>query len=124
VTKPPPVRDTRQRRAIRHVLEIAERPLSPEEVLAAAKRRSIGLGIATVYRSIKALVDEEWLSVVEVPGRPTLYERTGKTHHHHFVCDRCERVYEIEGCDVKGRLPRGFRTRDHEVTIYGTCAYC
>jgi Fur family ferric uptake transcriptional regulator len=123
VTKAP-VRDTRQKREIRHVLENAERPLSPEEVLAAAKRRSVGLGIATVYRSIRALVNEQWLRVVEVPGCPTLYERAGKTHHHHFVCDRCERVYEVEGCDVKGRLPRGFRMRDHDVTIYGTCAFC
>jgi Fur family transcriptional regulator, ferric uptake regulator len=120
----PPARDTRQKRAIRSVLELSERPLSPDEVFAAAKRRSAGLGIATVYRALKALVDERWLSTVEVPGRPALYERAGKSHHHHFVCDRCARVYELEGCDVKARLPHGFHTRDHDVTIYGTCAAC
>ena len=120
----PPSRDTRQKRAIRHVLEHAERPLSSEEVYAGAKRRSAGLGIATVYRALKSLVEERWLNTVDVPGRPALYERAGKDHHHHFVCDRCERVYELEGCDVKARLPRGFHTRDHDVMIYGTCAAC
>ncbi|HEY4439349.1 MAG TPA: transcriptional repressor [Candidatus Elarobacter sp.] len=120
----PQGRDTRQKRAIRHVLENAEHPLSPDEVYAAAKRRSGGLGIATVYRALKSLLDEQWLRTVEVPGRPLLYERAGKSHHHHFVCDRCARVYELEGCDVKSRLPRGFHTRDHDVTIYGTCAAC
>jgi hypothetical protein len=43
-----------------------------------------------------------------VPGRPTLYERAGKTHHYHFVCDRCERVYEIEGCGCEGPLTAWF----------------
>ena len=124
VRSAPAARDTRQKRAIRAVLERAERPLSPEEILAAAQDASAGLGIATVYRTVKALIDEEWLSAVEVPGRPTLYERSGKTHHHHFVCDICARVYEIEGCDVTGTLPRGFRVRDHDVTLYGTCRTC
>ncbi len=117
-------RDTRQKRAIRAVLERAERPLTPEEILAAAQHASEGLGIATVYRTVKALVDEEWLAAVEVPGRPTLYERSGKLHHHHFVCDVCARVYEIEGCDVTATLPRGFRARDHDVTLYGICRAC
>lgn len=119
-----PVRDTRQKRAIRRVFEIAERPLSPDEILAEAQRASKGLGLATVYRAVRSLADEGFLSTVEVPGRPTLYERAGKSHHHHFVCDACGRVYEIEGCNVKARLPRGFRTRDHDVTVYGLCAAC
>jgi Fur family ferric uptake transcriptional regulator len=106
------------------VLEHADRPLSPDEILAAALPHSEGLGIATVYRSLRALVDERWLSAVEVPGRPVLYERSGKSHHHHFMCDVCARVYEIEGCDVSATLPRGFRARDHDVTIYGTCRDC
>jgi len=117
-------RDTRQKRAIRAVLERAERPLSPEEILAAAQRSSAGLGTATVYRTVKSLVEESWLAAVELPGRPTHYERAGKSHHHHFACDACARVYEIEGCTVTPSLPRGFRVRDHEVTLYGICRAC
>jgi Fur family ferric uptake transcriptional regulator len=119
-----PVRDTRQKRAIRRVFETTARPLSPDEILAEAQRASAGLGLATVYRAVRSLADEGFLSTVEVPGRPTLYERAGKLHHHHFVCDACDRVYEIAGCNVNARLPRGFRTRDHDVTVYGTCAAC
>jgi Fur family ferric uptake transcriptional regulator len=118
------LRDTRQKRAIRHVLEHADRPLSPEEIHDAARTHSAGLGIATVYRSVKALLDERWLRLVEVPGKPVLYERSGKSHHHHFVCDACARVYELEGCGVTAQLPRGFRARDHDVTIFGTCGAC
>jgi Fur family ferric uptake transcriptional regulator len=119
-------RNTRQKRVIREVFERAERPLSTDEILAAAHGEIRSLGIATVYRSIRSLLDEGWLTAVEVPGRTPLYERAGKRHHHHFVCTRCERVYELDGCssELRGRLPRGFRATGHDVTIYGECAAC
>ena len=120
----PASRDTRQKRAIRRTLETAARPLTPEEILAEAERESDGLGLATVYRTLRGLVEDGWLTAVDVPGRSTLYERSGKTHHHHFVCDTCSRVYEVSGCDVSARLPAGFAARDHDVTIYGVCAAC
>ncbi len=120
------IRDTRQKRAIRQVFERCERPLTTEEVLVEAQRESTGLGIATVYRAVKTLVDEGWLAHVEVPGRGTLYEVAGKEHHHHFDCSACGRVFELEGCVQPAALPlpRGFRAASHELTIVGTCAEC
>ncbi len=125
-------RDTRQRRAIRAAFERAGRPLSTDEVLAAAKHDSAGLGLATVYRSIRTLLEDGWLTAVDVPGKGAVYEIAGKEHHHHFSCTACLRVYELDGCvaTTRGRgslsllLPRGFRASGHEVTIYGSCADC
>lgn len=122
----PVARNTRQKRAIREVLEGAARPLSTDEIHALAQVAIRGLGVATVYRAVRTLLDEGWLTAVEVPGRTPLYERAGKAHHHHFVCSRCERVYELDGCSsaVRVKLPRGFVSSGHEITIYGTCASC
>ena len=122
----PAARNTRQKRAIRAVFERAERPLSTDEIYAEAHGAIQSLGIATVYRSIRVLLDEGWLTAVEVPGRTPLYERAGKQHHHHFVCTLCARVYELDGCssEVRGDLPRGFRATGHDVTMYGECATC
>jgi Fur family transcriptional regulator, ferric uptake regulator len=119
-------RDTRQRRAIRDVLLAAGRPLSPHEVLAGAKRKVRGLGIATVYRTLKGLVDQGWLAAVELPGEPPRYELAGKGHHHHFHCRGCGRVYELEGCPegLKRLAPKGFSLETHEVVLYGRCAAC
>ncbi len=119
------VRNTRQKQAIREAFERAGRPLSTEEVHGEATRASRGLGMATVYRSIRSLLDDGWLSVVEVPGRSPLYEVAGKGHHHHFSCTACDRVYELEGCaSVSAKLPRGFKASGHELTFYGTCSAC
>jgi Fur family transcriptional regulator, ferric uptake regulator len=119
-------RNTRQRRAIREVVERAGRPLSTDEIFAAAQSSLPALGKATVYRSIRALLDEGWLAVVDVPGRSALYERAGKEHHHHFECAHCKRVFELDGCssEIRGELPAGFVSTGHDVTIYGACAAC
>jgi Fur family ferric uptake transcriptional regulator len=119
-------RKTRQRQAIRQVFEETDNPLGPQEVLLAAQAYTPGLGIATVYRTLKALVAEGWLVVVTLPGEPQRYEVAGKGHHHHFRCRACDRVFEIDGCptSVKRLTPRGFRLEGHEVVLYGTCNTC
>ena len=120
------IRNTRQRDAIREVLEESGRPLSPEEILAAAQTLVKGLGIATVYRNIKTLLDEGWLVAVELPGRPPRYELAGKGHHHHFHCNNCGQVFELKGCaeTFRGMTPRGFKIVAHDLLLYGICKDC
>jgi Fur family transcriptional regulator, ferric uptake regulator len=120
------IRNTRQKTAIREAFAEADRPLSPEEVLRSAQQRHPGVGIATVYRNIQTLVEEGWLQPVEVPGDATRYELAGKEHHHHFRCNDCGKLYDLEGCvaQSKPKLPRGFRASGHEFYVYGTCAAC
>jgi len=119
-------RDTRQRRAIRRVLETTGRPLSPLEVLSAAHRHVPGLGMATVYRNLKALVQEGEIVAVDLPGEAARYEAAGKGHHHHFRCRRCDRLFEVMGCRpaAVGRPPRGFVAESHDLVWYGRCASC
>lgn len=119
-------RNTRQRQAIRQVLEEADRPLGPQEILDACQAYAPGLGIATVYRTLKNLTNEGWLVSVELPGEPARYEIAGKAHHHHFRCRTCDRVYEINGClsNLTQLTPHGFRLERHEVVLYGVCTTC
>lgn len=119
-------RDTAQRRAIRRALEEAGRPLGALELLESSKSFAPKLGIATVYRNLKALVKEGVITVVELPGQPPRYESAGKDHHHHFLCERCGKVYELGGClgGVKELLPRGFRLSSHELLLHGRCRNC
>jgi len=57
-------RSTAQRKAIHGVLEHASRPLSPPEIFNAARAVAPGLGMATVYRTLKRLLDEKTISQV------------------------------------------------------------
>lgn len=119
-------RNTAQRKAICDIFLESGRPLGPGEVHKAASRRIRRLGIATVYRAIRDLLEEGWLAAVELPGQPARYERAGKGHHHHFVCNRCDRVYEVDGCpgNLRRVTPAGFELETHDVLLYGRCAAC
>jgi Fur family ferric uptake transcriptional regulator len=71
-------RNTRQKDAIRAAFLNADRPLSPDEALSLAQRQVDALSIATVYRNISSLVEDRWLTAVEVPGDSTRYEVAGR----------------------------------------------
>src|SRR3954463_2966243 len=91
-------RQTRQRQAIRDAIGDAGNPLSPREILEHAQSRVTGIGMATVYRTLKLLADAGVVQAVEIPGEPARYELAGKDHHHHFYCNSCGKVFEVEGC--------------------------
>jgi Fur family ferric uptake transcriptional regulator len=121
-----PSRNTKQREAVRAVLANAERPLSIDELFKAASRRVDGLGVATVYRAVSALLNDGWIEFVEIPGEPARYERANKGHHHHFQCEKCDRAFDIAGCldNLRNLAPPRFRVKQHSVTLYGVCASC
>lgn len=120
------VRNTRQKEAIRDAIQAADRPLSPEEILQAAQREVPSLSLATVYRNISSLQRDGWLQAVTLPGMPARYEVAGKAHHHHFHCNECGKVYEMEGCgfEFHAKLPQGFTATAHELFLSGRCAAC
>ena len=84
------------------------------------------MGIATVYRNLKLLVEEGSVQVVELPGDSPRYESKHLGHHHQFQCRACERVFDVHGCpgDLARLAPAGFRVEAHELTLYGQCADC
>jgi Fur family transcriptional regulator, ferric uptake regulator len=119
-------RNTRQRSAIRDAIARADRPLLPQEVLALAQEQAPGLGIATVYRNLKELVDEGELKPVNLPGENPRFELAGHRHHHHFQCTQCQRVFDVHACpgDFARLAPQGFTVEDHDLTLYGSCKDC
>ena len=119
-------KNTRQRTAIRAALALAARPLLPQEVLEAAQAQVPGMGIATVYRNLKALVDEGALRSVNLPGDSPRFETAGLHHHHHFQCQQCQKVYDVHGCpgDLAALAPPGFTVADHDLVLYGRCSDC
>ncbi|CAN5545876.1 transcriptional repressor [soil metagenome] len=119
-------RSTRQRAAIRAVIDTAGRPLSPQEVLNGARETVNAMGMATVYRNLKLLCDDGSVSVVTLPGDSARYESSGHEHHHHFQCTNCSRVFDVHACpgDLDKLAPAGFSVDHHELTLYGLCKEC
>lgn len=121
-------RQTRQQAAIERAITRSERPLSPVELLGAARRQTPTLSLATVYRALRRLEVGGLVARVDIPGQGTRYESrlAAQTHHHHFVCQMCERVFDVPGCarGVEKLAPAGFTVESHEIVLYGRCDAC
>jgi Fur family ferric uptake transcriptional regulator len=117
---------TRQREAILDTLRRADRPLTPQEIRERANQDSAGIGLATVYRALKAFMARNDVLQVEIPGSPPCYEPADRGHHHHFFCESCRQIFDLKGCvqDLDALVPRNFQVQRHDITLYGVCAEC
>ena len=117
---------TRQKGAIWQVIEASPRPLTAHEICKKARKEVKGLGIATVYRALRQLVDEGQTRHIEVPGARPHYESAARHHHHFFLCEDCKKLFDLMGClrGISNLLPEGYRMKRHEIVIYGECAAC
>ena len=119
-------RNTGQREAIRKTFLEAARPLSVQEIFSLTQKEVPGMGIATIYRNLKILVKNNWLTPVELPGETNRYEVSGLDHHHHFSCNGCNRIFDVSACpdNIESLVPDGFFLDNHEVILYGQCEDC
>jgi len=120
------IRVTQQGNAIRQILQNAGRPLSPQEIFDMAQKEVSGLGIATVYRNLKSLQQEGAVVAVELPGQSPRWELAPESHHHHFLCNTCDKLYEINACpeDLQRLLPEGYILEEHDILLRGLCNDC
>ena len=100
--------------------------LTAGEVLEHGQKMMPSLGLATVYRYVKILAGERWLSEVELPGGGLRFELAERPHHHHFLCRACDLAFDIDRCPdaVEELAPEGFQVDGHELILFGRCAAC
>jgi len=118
------MRATKQKDCIHEILEQTKLALSAEELLAECQKFVPNMGIATIHRELKRLRDVRQLEEVKIPNDVLRFCLTDKHHHHHFKCNSCNKVYDIDCGGVDVKLPKGFKKAEHEVNIFGVCKEC
>lgn len=122
-------RVTPQRVRVADALAASGRPISAQELYERVRRTSPGLGRATVFRTLEALVAAGAARRFERPGHVHAYVACRPSHHHHLVCTRCGRVTEIgeeyvRPLGERAAREHGFEVDDARVDFYGRCARC
>jgi len=81
---------------------------------------------ATTYNNLRDLVKAGLVREVAVEGRAGRFDLIGMRHHH-FICDRCGNVEDMEWYDVPrpGSRSLGKRiVRGYELIFRGLCTKC
>lgn len=124
---------TMQRRSVLDVLlEHHNAHLSTEEIYDKVKENFPEIGLATVYRTVQlfeemGIVDrlnfDDGCSRFELASEDTVH------HHHHLICEACNKVLEVEN-DLLDEIEKEieskyeFKIHDHNLMFYGICKEC
>jgi len=120
------LRCTPQRYAVMAFL--LENPSHPTaaQIFAAVNRADPRCSRATAYNNLRDLVQAGLVREVAVEGRAARFDAKGMRHHH-FVCDRCGKVEDMEWYDLPrpGAGSLGKRVlRECELIFRGLCVKC
>jgi Fe2+ or Zn2+ uptake regulation protein len=96
------------------------------EIFEAVNRLDPRSSRATIYNNLRDLVQAGLVREVAVEGRSARFDAKG-IQHHHFICDRCGNVEDMDWYDVpmpaSGSL--GNRVlRECELIARGLCSQC
>ena len=92
-------------------------------------REVTAAGRATIYRTVRLLVEMGLLcKLARQDGKP-LYSLAHAGHHHHAVCLRCGGVTDIYRCGVDNLLENvqaatGSQVLGHRLEVYILCPAC
>jgi Fur family transcriptional regulator, ferric uptake regulator len=131
VTEQPavPVRQTRQRTAVKAALEGRAEFMSAQQLHDLLRQQGESVGLTTVYRSLQGLAEAGEVDLLVTDDGETVYRRCSPEHHHHLVCRSCGRTVEIAGpavetwADAMAR-EHGFTEISHTLELFGLCRDC
>ena len=120
------LRCTPQRYAVITFLTECNRHPTAAEIYEAVNRMDPRCSRATIYNNLRDLVQAGLVREVAVEGRAAQFDAKGMRHHH-FICDRCGNVEDVEWSDVPKPASRtlGKRVlRECELIFRGLCTKC
>ena len=121
---------TPRRQEVMNCLEGEGSYLSADEVWNRIKPRLGSIGLPTVYRILDELAVAGVITRIFLPDRKQYYFLCpNQNHHHHFICESCRRVEDIELCGLDGvtrAIARnsGGRVTSHILQLNGMCGTC
>lgn len=124
-----PVRQTRQRTAVKAALEGRDEFMSAQQLHDLLRHQGESVGLTTVYRSLQGLADAGEVDLLVTDDGETVYRRCSPEHHHHLVCRSCGRTVEIAGPAVEAwadavARENGFTQISHTLELFGVCRDC
>ncbi len=100
--------------------------VSIEQLLELIRKRNSKIGYATVYRTLKLLVDAGVAHARDFGDGQTRYE-VAADHHDHLICTKCGLVLEFEDEKIEALQEEvakrlgNFKIIHHRLELYGLC---
>jgi Fur family ferric uptake transcriptional regulator len=123
------LRLTEPRRAVAELVAARQGHFTAADLVDDARRGQVGVGRATVFRTLDAFASLGLVERVDLPDGGHAYVACDPVHHHHAICTGCGRSFDVDDAglgEVLSGIGRrsGFRVTAHRLEIFGLCAAC
>lgn len=120
---------TGPRRALASLIAGRTGHFTAAELIEATRDRRLGIGRATVFRTLDALANLEVIERIDLPTGEHAYVGCERAHHHHVVCSGCGRTSEIDDAGLRSIVSdvarrTGYRVDEHRLELFGLCPTC
>jgi Fur family peroxide stress response transcriptional regulator len=122
-------RITPQRLAVLKVLAASDGHPSVERIHDAVKAQFPTTSIATIYKTVALLKQENEVLEISFPDGSNRYDGQKPYPHPHLICTRCKKIIDpalssLEGLAREVTQETGFRIHTHRVDFFGLCREC
>jgi Fur family ferric uptake transcriptional regulator len=123
------LKKTSQRELIWDLLLKSKGHPSVEEIRGQLLDRGHRIGLATVYRTLKIMLDSGLIRQARIGGVTRYEPLVNQPNHLHFVCNACARTVEFPSARIETLIARLTKEHDFEerfsrYTIFGLCRAC
>jgi Fur family ferric uptake transcriptional regulator len=93
-------------------------------------RSKVMVNKTTIYRALDRMLAENLIKAVDFGDGKKRFELNSLQHHHHLICQSCERVEDVHvSDDVSGiekqiSKQKKFKIINHSLEFFGLCAQC
>jgi Fur family transcriptional regulator, ferric uptake regulator len=120
---------TEARRSIADLIAAREGHFTAADLVADARKRRLGIGRATIFRTLDVLADLHAVERLDLPTGEHAYVACEPVHHHHVVCSNCGASRDVDDAGwraVVGNIEEqtGYRIDDHRLELFGRCPDC
>jgi Fur family peroxide stress response transcriptional regulator len=120
------LRSTPQRHAVMAFLLAQAGHPTAAEIFEGVNRVDPRSSRATIYNNLRDLVEAGLVREVAMEGRSARFDAKGMRHHH-FICDRCGKVEDVDWYDVPRPAAASLGKRvikEWELIFRGLCSKC
>ncbi len=124
------LKTTKQRQTIVDTFFKHKDHVSAEELYVQIRKKDPSIGLATVYRTLRLLVDAGLASVRNFGEGTARYEPSkADSHHDHLICLDCGQIVEFENPKIENlqelvAARHKFQVTNHKLELYGRCQDC
>ncbi len=120
---------TPQRLMILSAIHGTDHHISAEEIYEQVCARYPNVNISTVYRTLELLKELGLVTETDLGGGKFRYHSVEKGHHHHLICRKCGRIFELDEAvlnPIEGTILRkyGFKADLSHLAVFGNCVQC